>query len=353
MSTSRVLIVGASVRAAAWSALRAGREPWGVDLFADRDGLRIARVARCSAEGYPAELVRLARDCPPMPWCYTGALENHPDVLAELCRNRELEGNDAEVIRRVRDPFAVERVLREASLPALSVVRQPSEGVWLRKPIASAGGRGIAFVSWADRPDAFTRSHYYQRYAEGPAFSTLFRVAERPRLLGSTVQLVGQPWLHAKPFAYCGSIGPISLPPTASATLDRFGCVLASAFGLWDLFGIDWVLSDGQPWLVEVNPRYTASVEVVELGCEHCLIGKALLFARAPLIFPRSGPWDADLLADVDPWRVPAYADIPQAGEPIEQGHPILTILTSGDSAESVERSLQERAAELDRLLFG
>src|SRR4051812_41118682 len=79
----RLLLVGASVRAAAFSALRAGLRPWCADLFADRD-----LQARCETvrvgQPYPQSLLPLLDAAPPGPLAYTGAMENHPRLLAEI-----------------------------------------------------------------------------------------------------------------------------------------------------------------------------------------------------------------------------------------------------------------------------
>src|SRR5437660_693977 len=85
-----LLIVGASARAAAFSALRAGLEPWCLDQFADAD-----LCARCPAvlvrpRLYPRGLVALARKAPPGPWLYTGGLENRPRLVRRLTRERPL-----------------------------------------------------------------------------------------------------------------------------------------------------------------------------------------------------------------------------------------------------------------------
>ena len=83
-STQPLAIVGASVRAAAMSALRAGLAPVAVDLFADAD-LR----ALCPAErvtSYPRGLAEWLADAPAGAWLYTGGLENHPVLVASMAR---------------------------------------------------------------------------------------------------------------------------------------------------------------------------------------------------------------------------------------------------------------------------
>ena len=95
----------------------------------------------------------------------------------------------------------------------------------------------------------------------------------RRSLIGVTRQLIGAP---GSPFAYRGSIGPVTISERLKARLDLMGRVLASEFALVGLFGVDFILRDDEPWPVEVNPRYTASVEVLELALGRSLLAEHL-----------------------------------------------------------------------------
>src|SRR5207253_2990507 len=110
-----------------------------------------------------------------------------------------------------------------------------------------------------------------------PAMSAVFQDQE---LLGVTEQLIGTPWLHAKPFHYAGTVaeplvgcttarmGRKYTPPREGAVpflrnvlhptaeIAELGCDLVSAFGLTGYFGIDFILHDNAPYVIEVNPRY-------------------------------------------------------------------------------------------------
>src|SRR5262245_5672928 len=99
---NHMIIVGASARAAAMSALRAGWSPWCADLFADADLERIAPVRRIASDEYPDGLIDTLKDAPAGPWMYTGALENRPDLIARV--DRPLLGNSADGVRAVRKP---------------------------------------------------------------------------------------------------------------------------------------------------------------------------------------------------------------------------------------------------------
>lgn len=77
-----VILLGASTRAAAVSARRAGWTPWCADLFADADLQRIAAFRKVALETYPRGLLDALADAPPGPVVYTGALENWPNLIA-------------------------------------------------------------------------------------------------------------------------------------------------------------------------------------------------------------------------------------------------------------------------------
>jgi hypothetical protein len=79
----QLLIFGASVRAAAFSALRAGLVPWCVDLFADAD-LRGRCPAMRLPGKYPDSFLDFAGGLIAGPWMYSGGLENHPLLVHQM-----------------------------------------------------------------------------------------------------------------------------------------------------------------------------------------------------------------------------------------------------------------------------
>jgi len=160
------------------------------------------------------------------------------------------------------------------------------------------------------------------------------------------------------------------------ASFEQLGRALAG-FHLRGLFGIDCVIRDNTLYPVEINPRYTASMEVLEhaLGVPLLdlhrrvfdigppprlvgrlvpgIIGKAILFARRPLIFPPRGPWRSALRKDATPWELPAFADVPHPQTPIAAGRPVLTFFARARSETACLVLLKQAAAELDLTLFG
>jgi predicted ATP-grasp superfamily ATP-dependent carboligase len=365
----RVLILGASARAAAASARRAGLEPFAIDLFADADTKQLCDCLRCPPDRYPAGLFELAKQAPPMPWMYTGGLENYPELIAELAHERELWGNGPDNVRRVRDPFALVTWVSQHGIrfpDTTTGLNFPADNtLWVKKPLASAGGLRIRAV---DRPFPCEDGWYYQRFVGGTPMSAV--VTSRSgdaNVLGVTRQLIGDPWLHTRRFAYCGNV--------TSAALDddlldlgvwNIAMALAQRSKLSGVWGFDFICQGSVPVRIEVNPRYPASSEVIEYadgrsvlasGLEDSArptkaVGKAIYYAPQRLTFPASGAWDDSVRRAADVWRRPDFADVPHPGDVIEAGHPVLTILTEADTESECLSRLQSRAAELDRL-FG
>jgi uncharacterized protein len=378
---SRLLIVGASARAAAASARRAGLDPWCADLFGDADLRALAPDSvRCPAGQYPGGLVEILREAPPGPWMYTGALENQPNLVRALADLRPLWGNGPNALVRCRSPFTVERLLCDARLAAPETraadAELPGSCRWLRKPLKGAAGQGIRFADEAESCP-HPRRHYYQQFVPGPPMSAVYaRGRGGTRLLGVTEQLIGADWLNAPAFRYAGNVGPVEVSPGVRDELVRVGQALGDGCDLLGLFGVDFVEHDGRPWVVEVNPRYPASVEVLEratglVALSHHrsafgpaappitapapggpVAGKAILYAPRRVVVPTA---IGDLRRpDFRPGNPNArYADIPHHGEVIEAGWPVLTVLADGSDQPECLAALRRAAAGMGRALFG
>jgi hypothetical protein len=98
----QLILVGASARAAAFSALRAGLEPYAIDCFADRDLAAVCPAVRI--DRYPHDFEPALARAPHAPWIYTGGLENHPRLVERLARLRPLLGNAGRGLQEARQP---------------------------------------------------------------------------------------------------------------------------------------------------------------------------------------------------------------------------------------------------------
>lgn len=374
----KLLILGASARAAAFSALRADYCPIAGDLFADTDLAAVCPVAR--VHRYPQGLLAIARTAPSSPWMYVGALENHPGLVDRVSPHRLLWGNPGHVLRRVRDPETLFPALAQAGFSVPPWRRDSREvstdGRWLRKPLRSSAGTGIA--PWSGEPGAVGSDYYFQRFLRGRSCSAVYVGAGgKSRLVGISEQLIGQRWTGAENFRYCGTIGPLSLAEELLGQFRRLGHVLAGEFGLNGLFGVDALVDDRTVWPLEVNPRYTASVEVFERAWDVPLlawhaaacrdgelsplrkearsrsVGKAILYARSDLVVTtavlRRLGWNPS--GESSDWRMPSLADIPREGTRISAGHPLLTVFADGSNPRDALAALRRRARDVWRAL--
>ncbi|MFL5330521.1 MAG: ATP-grasp domain-containing protein [Gemmataceae bacterium] len=352
------------------SAIRAGFSPCCADLFADRDLATVVPTQRLDRPEYPQNIGRFLKTATNGPWCYTGAIENEFELVNRCSKNRELWGNAGAILRRVRDPFLLREVFSRSgiALPEVATAAAPNEGTWLVKPRRSGAGSGIR--RWAG--ETLRAGEILQRYIRGDSVSAIFVGFDDVCLfLGSTRQLVGEAWFHAPEWHYCGSIGPRNISKAERESWQVIGDVLASEFSLRGIFGVDAVIEDRRICPLEVNPRYTASVEVLEhglnlasmalhaaafaggtrpkLGAAAKWIGKAIYFAPQTLQFPVSGPWDDDV--SFETWRVPRFADIPHPETWINRGEPVLTFFAVAEDEKGCVNSLTTVALQLDQLL--
>jgi predicted ATP-grasp superfamily ATP-dependent carboligase len=398
-----LLVMGASARAAAFSASRAGFTPVAADLFGDADLVELCSGS--TVRDYPAGLAEAAAAAPPGPWLYTGALENHPALVDRIAATRPLYGNSGDVLRRVRNPRLVADALHADGLNCPAVCTShppPSSGQWLRKPLRSCGGGKIELVTGRDESadDASAEpDFFYQQFIAGtPVSATYVAAGGRATLLGVTQQLIGCDWTGASGFRYTGSLGPLVLDVRTKEIFQRIGNCLARRFQLRGLFGVDAIKGSGvffdvggdrslsrssvsptskktpdPVFPVEVNPRYTASVEVLERGlgvqaialhvsaCRDGVLpqqvipasgyycGKAIVFARTDVeVTGDFSQLVSDRNANHD-W--PVIADVPHTGDRISAGHPITTVLAAGESLAAVEQHLRQLVRRVQETL--
>ncbi len=407
-----ILLIGASVRAAAGSCRRAGINCAAIDRFADEDLQHECGsnpVRRVSAW---LEFPERAEEMPEGPWMYTGPLETIPGIVDRISSRRMLLGNSGATLRQVRDfrQFAacVESlgfVVPPTLIDGQYIGMEPfsSHLPWLSKSKAGAGGKHIRLV---DNPHKIDRApssvdvtgRLLQQLVPGDSLAAVYCAnAESTDLLGVTRQWLCQGRVNdamrcpgsAGPFSYLGSIGPLSLAPSLIEDFQRLGEGFRQRFGLRGLFGIDTILvTDGpSPTLipVELNPRYTASIEILEraLGisfirrhiqafsqdafCQEGvadllppavaairpdvgsiaaygsasdrIYGKCIMYAPRPCSV---SPTCAAAWREINDEQTkggqiwPRLADIPAAGTEFQTGDPVITVFADGANEHAV-----------------
>jgi uncharacterized protein len=368
-----VLIAGVSTRAMAASAARAGYRVTAVDAFGDADLRAVAAVVPLRRDGdapFSAALAaEAARPIEADLAAYTSNFENHPEAVVRLARGRRLLGNPPAVLERVRNPILLMRALagRGFAVPATRASAPPPalDGRrWLLKPRQSGGGHGTS--PWRRGRPVSRRAYLQERIAGVPGSIAFVADGHRVVVLGISRQLAGERAFGARGFRYCGSLLAASGSPVferQAELLERATALAAAvteAFGLRGLNGMDFIARGGVPFPIEVNPRYSASMELVEratgaslfaLHTDACagrlpappvpaarVFGKAVVFARQDI-----------LVDDPSRWTDAALADVPHPGERIGRGHPICTVLAAAPDAARCIRALEAAAASIHR----
>lgn len=404
----RILIVGFSTRAIAESAVKGQHDVVTVDYFGDLDQREFVpnyALQRDLNVPFSAEALLAASDDLNFDAvAYGSNLENAPEVVDSFSQRGELLGNSPGTLRDVRDWATLRAACEADGIPCPTTLLPGEEALadsedhWLRKPARGGGGRGIR--RW--RGEDLGEDHILQRHIEGLPSSAAF-VADGTEsvVIGLTEQLLGRKALGADGFLWCGNILPlefcVSSPDVsrghASRTIvdgrglsssrsmesesasvlrsvEAMTNALTRRFGLRGANGVDLVIargSGGRPdaHLVEINPRYTASMELIErayqLNVFSCHVtalkgrlpdfalghrirsaetyfGKGIVYARHRVRMP-----------DTRGWVHRDRRDIPFPGEEIDAGHPICTVLAQGQSRAACWRSLVIKADEVRR----
>jgi predicted ATP-grasp superfamily ATP-dependent carboligase len=283
-------------------------------------------------------------------------MENHPDLLEQIERRRPLRGCRPSVLREVREPGAMTKVARFPSLrhPIVRFVpmSHADEGEYLVKPRAGGGGAGIRV--WSPGQPLGQREHL-QQFIDGRAISAAYVAGERAvTLIGVSEQFIGEAAFGAKAFQYCGGVAPWPVKEWKTRVLMHLGVELGARFGLRGPFGVDLIQDEsGELWAIEINPRFTASMELHErlheglsmlaappvapaTGGGHAA-GKAILFAKADAAVP-------DLY---DLFESHEVADVPEVGERVPQGRPICTVFADAATRDGCVARLHELARRL------
>ncbi len=378
----KILIVGISVRAMVESAVHSNDPVIALDAFGDRDLKALGESHSLHHDfhvRYSANAIyRASRQLEYDAVAYTSSLENHPEILNRFAERHEIIGNSAQVIRSVRHWPTLFAKLQQAGFSVPETIfagekkRIDPKRRWLIKPVLSGGGRGIAFLQGDRLPG---EPFMLQEYVPGKSCSASF-VANGHEcvVIGVAEQLIGMHQFGSHGFRYCGNLLPLPelLDSDAGVILKhvrRLASFLTFEYGLTGVNGMDFILGGDQICLTEVNPRYSASMELVEqayglpifhlhvqavmdgklpeLRLETALrdaryFGKAILFAERDVNVP-----------DTRSWLDRAIRDVPVSGERLRRGNPICTIQISRPTYGETLAGLIDQAGLLGEEIYG
>ena len=335
------------MRGIAESAVNAGKDVVTVDFFGDLDlvkicqGVSLKRKYGVGLNFSPFLFLRASRDLVYDGVVYGAPLENYPGILELFAQRCALIGNDAEVVRNVRDWRNVYTFCKRNGI----MYPETLDGLdYVVKPKKSGGGVGIKRVS----------RYLVQKFVKGGHFSASFLGnGEKSVVVSVNEQLIGKKEFGARKFWYCGNVTPVFV----DEKIEEICGNLVKEFGLKGSCGIDFVVNDDM-YLMEVNPRPQATLEIVERSfdvnmfvlhdnaCNNILEspksfrrtwGKAIVYTEEDVIMPDTRTW----------LNYGWVKDVPHSFERIKKGEPVCTVIADGSDRDDCFDHLVKRAESI------
>jgi tyramine---L-glutamate ligase len=224
-----------------------------------------------------------------------GALEHVAAAVLE--RGRILLGSRPETVRVAASKLASAHTLRTAGIPVVATFASPDEipplpGRWVTKPDDGAGAEGVRIAAdWTvarSRLAAGVEGVVAQPWIEGEPLSLSLLCAEGKSVLVSVNRQVIR--VAGDEVALDG-IEVNALEDESGAFADLGTAIAAALPGLWGYVGVDLIMSQTGPRVLEVNPRLTTSYCGLHaaLGISIASQVLALLEPGTPVPRPRRG----------------------------------------------------------------
>jgi len=368
------VIAAQSGRALAQAARRSGLRPYVADLFGDADTVALAESTRVMpgrfGRGMVPEAALGAIDAlageagTPLGVVLGSGFEDDPGLIAQIARRHRLIGAGAEAVAALKDPFAFAALCARLGVPHPPVTAGPVDepARWLVKAVGGSGGGHVRAATGA-APEV---GHYHQARVPGRAYAV--NILAGPG--GAEVLAVTAQWSipsPERPFRYGGALALAAgeahpLPAAILAEVEEAATRIAAATGLVGLASADF-LSDGADWwLMEINPRPGATLDVLDrrttpllaAHVEACLSERGSPSIAAP---PEDAAASAICYALADHAPVPAVAwpahirDRPAAGSTVRRDTPLCTVFATGADGAAARAALDARTDRLRTVL--
>ena len=376
---SKILTIGHSTRYLVCAGKRAGYTMYSLDHFGDSDLLACAdRYARFDGITNGDELMsHLDR----LDWDFDAIILGAGFEYADLKGHRVLN-NPPAVMRSAGNKRSFAAAMQNLGIPHPRVydsykiceldcdhaIRYPV----MVKPVYGDGGvenwlaHSRAEIEEIERIHDRAADVLIQEYLEGVSASvSLIATKSDAVVLAVNEQLIGTPWLTAHRFAYCGNVTPYK--SEYEEEMREIALKLVLKLGLVGSNGVDFLITDDGPVVIEVNPRFQGTLDTVEyvsgvsvfdahvkafLGelpdigreksPESCFAGRGIVFADRNCVI--DGVVSQKLTAE-------AITDIPVVGCTIPAGEPITTVFCTGHSRSQVLQKLAAAAWRIRRMM--
>lgn len=344
-----VLLVGTNVRNVAKSARNAGYSVYSLTKYVDEDLKLYSSVEEINGD---RDWVKKRTE--------ELSEENNLDVV--LCAGYEdldikanVLGSYSEESAKVKDKLIFYRILEKSGSGIPFPELNPESPEIILKPRRGGGGERVFFNSNDEQLDlskeliegVWKKEYICQRFIRGTLCSVSLIAGKETVPVATNFILAGWKDFNASKFRYCGNITPFLPKKDIIDSLIQTAKDTVEIFNLKGSIGVDLVLAD-KPYVLEINPRFQGSLDSIELSSGNNLFnlhvrgveGKRInvykpkrIAGRAILFSPHTIQIKSNFIGN------PYFADIPKKGY-YRSEEPLISIMNSGDSYESVKKSL-------------
>ncbi|WP_232629422.1 ATP-grasp domain-containing protein [Methylobacterium sp. Leaf118] len=288
--------------------------------------------------------------------------EGTPALIAAIADRFPLLGAGPSAVAALKEPFGFAALCARLAIPHPAVQAGPvaEPGAWLVKRAGGCGGSHIR----ASATGVVPAGHYLQARVPGRAFALNF-LADGARIAVLALTEQWQAPAPTRPFRYAGALArgrdePCPVAPSVVAAASEATERLVHATGLTGLASADLLIDGATWWLLEINPRPGATLDVLDHRPTPLLIQHIeASLGRMPTI--EAKPVDATgaeicyaarSCAAVPPLDWPdRVRDRPRAGSRIERDAPVCTVTASGPDAAAVRDGLRAGIERVRALL--
>ena len=341
----RVLVAGFATRHVVRSAYAAGYEVYAVDHFCDQDLTWYTKEHQTFEE--LAELPdRVADFCSR----YTFDCIVTTSGAEAMDLGRTVCGTPRDVAARFCTKTGIQQFFEEHGFPVPPLLPEGEYPAFI-KPDVGAGGWRNTLAATPDDEAAWTdcwpeTPYIRQMPVEGiPCSVSCIADGTSARALSLNRQF-NRGGEGERRFGFAGALTPFQ--PQERKSIFTLAEDIAAKSGCIGSLGIDFMVTDDGIRAIEINPRFQATLDVVEMSMDtnifemHCNAASGILPASRPnpvmtaarsIIFAERDCVVADDLKSLHP----DIADIPWVGTEIEEGGAVLSVYGLGrDEAEAL-----------------
>ena len=264
-----------SARPYAQAAKRSGFCVSVIDGFLDQETLAIAQHAQAvpfDEKGFEINALKNALEAlnaEQFVGCiYASGVEAQPELLALIGQKMPVFGQAPAIIQQVKNATSFFATLDAFNIAHPLVFTQLPEQLPPNFLVKSAHGAGGQHIRYAEPTVTLDANEYLQALINGESVSVLFLVEKnahvttqvKAHVIGFNLQWTNP--TQTQPFRFGGIASNHDLPEKIKSQLREIVQTLAEAFALVGLNSLDVVIQDEKIFVLEINPRLSASVDL-------------------------------------------------------------------------------------------